>query len=52
MSTLPDVSGTGDGFGKGKMPKGYKACTYVTWAWREQRHDCHRKMECYLIYML
>ena len=24
MSTLPDVSGTIDGFGKGKMPKGYK----------------------------
>lgn len=44
-------TGTEEVIKKEKMPKGYGITwDYITWAWREERHDCHRRMGSYLIY--
>lgn len=47
MSRVTDVSGTEEIIRKGKMAERTKRLTFYPWAWREERHDCHRRMESY-----
>ena len=35
---------------KGEDAEGIRCLKLCSWACREQRHDCHRRMESYLIY--
>lgn len=36
-----------EGRRKGKVPKEQRDLKFCSWAWSEELHDCHRKMECY-----
>ena len=35
---------------KGEDAERMECLKFYPWACREQRHDCHRRMECYLYY--
>ena len=49
-STVSDVQEQWKNPEREDCRKGMAAWSHITWVRREERRDCHRRMECYLIY--